>query len=79
VTDKTSNLEVELLSNTAARPYTVLAPIAMKNIKKNYCSIFEIKKETQTKASPSKSILTAPMNLNTCIYIQTGVQAFFRK
>ena len=44
--DETSNLEVDPLSNTAARCYTVLASIAMKNIREIHCSISEINEKT---------------------------------
>ena len=42
----TSNLEVALLSNAAARRCTVLASFAMQNIKEIHCSISEIDEKT---------------------------------
>ena len=42
----TSNLEVDTLSNTAARRCIVLASIAMQNIKEIQCSISEKNEQT---------------------------------
>ena len=42
----TSNLEVDPLSNTAAKRCTVLASIAMQNIKEINCSISKINEKT---------------------------------
>ena len=44
--EKTSYLEVDPLSDTAARRCTVLASIAMQNIKEINCSIPEINGKT---------------------------------
>ena len=41
VTTTTCNLEVDPISNTAARPSTALASIAMQNIREIHCSISE--------------------------------------
>ena len=46
VTTTTCNLEVDPISNTAARPSTALASIAMQNIKEIDCSISEINEKT---------------------------------
>ena len=46
ITNKTSNLEVDLLSNTAGRRCTVLASIAMQIKKEIHCSISEINEKT---------------------------------
>ena len=43
---ETSNLEVDPLSNIAARRCTVLASITMQNIKEIHCSISEINVKT---------------------------------
>ena len=45
--DSTSNLEVDPLSNTAARPCTVLASIVMQNIKEIHSNL-----DTQSSANP---------------------------
>ena len=43
---ETSNIEVDLLSNIAARRCTVLASIAMQNIKEIHHSTSEINEKT---------------------------------
>ena len=46
VTTTTCNLEVDPISNTAARPSTALASIAMQNIREIHSSISEMNGKT---------------------------------